>query len=70
MAIGFLVLIRHLDRRVQQVREERDAKRWTEGRSHGRAEADRRWREWDTRRREAYQRNDPFTERPPGRPPA
>lgn len=65
MALGVLALIQYLRGRPRQVRAERAATRSPEGRSHGGADADGRWREWNARRREAYRRNEPFTEPPP-----
>lgn len=61
VAVGFLVLLRHLALRVSEVR----AQRWAEGRAHGRAEAHQLRREWNARRLEAEQRHERLTERPP-----
>ena len=45
MALGFLVLTQYLEGRLQRAREERSARRWSEGRTHGRAEAHREWQD-------------------------
>ena len=65
MALGFLVLTQYLEGRLQRAREERSARRWSEGRTHGRAEAHREWQEWNARRLEAARRNEDFLEPPP-----
>lgn len=65
VALGLLVLTRYLEGRLERARQERLERRWSEGRTHGRAEAHREWRDWNARRLEAAGRNEDFLEPPP-----
>ncbi len=57
---SLMVLARRLEEGLERVRERR--------RAEGRAEANRAWRDWNTRRLQAESEGRPFSEPPPSEP--